>query len=55
MSQYDGKEANYRVQDIACCETCKYVIFEYEGERGCERRVVYSPEYLNICDLYEHV
>ena len=53
MSEFDGKKANYREQDIPCCETCKYVIFEYKVERACEKKVLFCPDYLGICDLYE--
>ena len=33
------KRVGYFVQDLDCCETCRFVDFGYEGEIGCDRTV----------------
>jgi hypothetical protein len=52
------KKQNYRHVEVACCETCKYADFGYEGEINCgaintEPWAFNSVSSLCICDNYK--
>lgn len=48
------KKYNYRVQDLKCCNTCKFVIFDWEGELYCApNKKLGLVAHIAICDLYK--